>query len=1607
MERKTHYKSLVSIFLCLMCIGLSHAQYDILITPGTTTVDGCIHPTGTIIDNGGPLNGYDPMIGQVVITAPEGMRVAISGGYRISYYDTLYIYDGNDSLNLQIFRNEGSISCTSATSSLTIGLHSHIPSFAYYWGFQLHYQLVGTDSNECHQRPTDLEISYPNDSSIMLRWRSVLSTGPFWFMWDGVNEQWTSTTKLKTGLSPGQSHTVWVSSLIDSLSPCCSLIKRVKTTCGRITRNDLPYHYGFEDASGEGESQHISSCWTTDNGLLSKAYPTSQARMGSYALVLESSDPNGYAIAALPYYEGNVNETMLDFWLFSSSNIPIEVGVMDNPYEMETFELVGSVRTVGQDYEHKQVSMRGYSGSGHYIVLRTHQGPSQQHLVDDVRLVLASVCPEVTELHIDQANFSSLAVAWDIAGDESRVSSYEVRVTPEEGGTPMVVTATESPHILSGLAPAQSYTIEVRSVCRTGGRGNWVSTVGHTHDLCPGQSSASDVYCMPNQQVPVYNFAGNSVCQSIYTAEHLREMGLHSGPINEITYSWSTNGSMEKEFSIYLTTTEINDYIEANYTPITEGHTLVYSGTHPQNTFGSHTYTFSTPYYWDGASNLVVTTLMNQPSGENHSSSNFGGESHERDSVVTMWYGRDNQAFSIDQLSSLALVPCSYQPCIKLYSCATSSDCQTPLVMVREVGTTEATLFWSMDSNVNSWDIAYHIQRDSVWHTVQTNYTGHEYRFTQLTPSTTYLFRVTAVCDSGTVAGQAKAKTLCKEHPLIYDDLYADNVICYYGIFSDPRRNMGIVNDGPAAMSSRHTVHIDIDETDPRTGGQLHTVPEGYCSSVRLGNYDVNAMAESITYILDIDTSEYDLLLLKYAAVMENPNHPDEYQPRFTFDITDMEGNLISNCYSADFIANSSLGWNLYAPSFYQPILWKDWTTVGIDLVPLQGWTIKVNLTTYDCSAGGHFGYAYFVMDLDNKKIVSRNCSTVENVFRAPAGFSYRWYSETDTTTLSDSDTLHVINAGKYYCDLSFVGAPNDSIHADCHFTLSAIASLRHPYARFSIDSTDANPCYHASLKMKNTSIITSDAAHHDSIANGCESYLWDFGDGTTSTERNPTHVFRPGTYTIKLYAKLADGACTDSAELKYTHINNCVRYDTAYRTMCEGETLWMFDSVLTMAGTYQLDSIIEGDSVITRTLYLTTLNTSSSELWIAKCDSYFWTESSQTYTESGLYADTLTNAVGCDSIVSLHLTIDSSYDIHFYDTIYLDDTIMFEGTEYHSPGVYVFHLTTQSGCDSTRTLHLEQKALVLDSLSAIICEGTEYLFIDTLLTTTGVYNRFSRTEDLSVPDTLWNLTLTVKSQPQIDIESSHTCLDNPHYTLEAHSSLPFYYWYSTPADPDIAGMEDDSVISVNSLQTTTYYVRTEYADDPKCPSYDSIELYPIEALTAWIEVNPTQLMNAERSLTAICRTHGRADRYEWYLWYNQNPPFLYDTSAEITVEVPAYVDSLSITVTASNQTCFDSDSVAIPIIQSELFFPNVFTPNLESNNLFRAYYTKINDYEIWIYDRRGDLVYHSTDLTSGWDGTHEGRPCVQGAYVYTCTYRDAITPGGIMRKTGTVVLVR
>ena len=250
------------------------------------------------------------------------------------------------------------------------------------------------------------------------------------------------------------------------------------------------------------------------------------------------------------------------------------------------------------------------------------------------------------------------------------------------------------------------------------------------------------------------------------------------------------------------------------------------------------------------------------------------------------------------------------------------------------------------------------------------------------------------------------------------------------------------------------------------------TVPEGAEASVRLGNWTSNSSnpeAESVTYSLFVDPSSFDLLILKYAAVLQDPEHSAAQQPRFSIEILNEYNELIdSRCGAADFIANANLGWNEAA----NDVLWKDWTTVGLDMSAYANQTIRIRLTTYDCGEGSHYGYAYFTLDCLLKNIRAEYCGEVEsNIFTMPDGFNYNWYTDTvERTTLYTTQSINIPTSNTtYYCDVSFVD------NAECFFTMSAYAGTRYPLALFDSVITLNNCQFY--VQFNNLSTISTD--HH------------------------------------------------------------------------------------------------------------------------------------------------------------------------------------------------------------------------------------------------------------------------------------------------------------------------------------------------------------------------------------------------------------------------------------------------------------------------------------------------------------------------------------------------
>lgn len=74
-----------------------------------------------------------------------------------------------------------------------------------------------------------------------------------------------------------------------------------------------------------------------------------------------------------------------------------------------------------------------------------------------------------------------------------------------------------------------------------------------------------------------------------------------------------------------------------------------------------------------------------------------------------------------------------------------------------------------------------------------------------------------------------------------------------------------------------------------------------------------------------------------------------------------------------------------------------------------------------------------------------------------------------------------------------------------------------------------------------------------------------------------------------------------------------------------------------------------------------------------------------------------------------------------------------------------------------------------------------------------------------------------------------------------------------------------------------------------------------------------------------------------------------------------------------------------IQITESLLEIPNLITPDqAESrNNTFYVRYKSLISYEIWIYNRWGQEIFHSTDPAEGWDGRFNGETVPTGAYYY------------------------
>jgi len=155
----------------------------------------------------------------------------------------------------------------------------------------------------------------------------------------------------------------------------------------------------------------------------------------------------------------------------------------------------------------------------------------------------------------------------------------------------------------------------------------------------------------------------------------------------------------------------------------------------------------------------------------------------------------------------------------------------------------------------------------------------------------------------------------------------------------------------------------------------------------------------------------------------------------------------------------------------------------------------------------------------------------------------------------------------------------------------------------------------------------------------------------------------------------------------------------------------------------------------------------------------------------------------------------------------------------------------------------------------------------------------------------------------------------------------------------------------------------------------------------AHFDYNPTEIdmLNPE---VYFSNNTTDADTYLWEFGdgetsINIDPSHIYAEKGTYTVTL------FSSNVYGCNNSF--SDEIAIEPV---LFFyiPNAFTPNGNGKNeIFSAVGEEINDFEMQIYNRWGEMIYETKDLNKGWDGSAKGNSNIsqEGVYVYNIALTD------------------
>ncbi|MFL9482357.1 PKD domain-containing protein [Chitinophagaceae bacterium LWZ2-11] len=205
----------------------------------------------------------------------------------------------------------------------------------------------------------------------------------------------------------------------------------------------------------------------------------------------------------------------------------------------------------------------------------------------------------------------------------------------------------------------------------------------------------------------------------------------------------------------------------------------------------------------------------------------------------------------------------------------------------------------------------------------------------------------------------------------------------------------------------------------------------------------------------------------------------------------------------------------------------------------------------------------------------------------------------------------------------------------------------------------------------------------------------------------------------------------------------------------------------------------------------------------------------------------------------------------------------------------------------------------------------------------------------------------------------------------------------------------------------TTAYIFT-VSDTIGCPkpTSDTVLVSVIPQIIVNAGNDTSIVVNQPLQLNVTTSIDSLITSYLWTPGTGLDNTTIHDPIATLSFNVDSIVYTVKVT---EKHGCFGSDDIKVVVFKTppEIFVPTGFTPNGDGkNDILKPITVGIANLNYFsVYNRLGQLIYSTTEIGKGWDGTFGGNPQPSGTYVFMAQGIDY--SGKAVFRKGTVVLIR